>query len=89
MMEFLMKVGSGIIAGMTWSVTGYWKNKKYEDFDWYRFSRAAVLGAIVGAAYGAFNVPMDATMTYLTQIGFTGLVENILKGIYRKFSSWF
>ena len=82
-MDFVKGLVVGVASGVSWSVSGYWKSKQDEYFDWVKFGRSVVVGAVCGVAFEMFGVPMDATYQYLATVGLTAGVENVLKGVKR------
>jgi len=74
---------SGIGAGVTFSVTSYWK-KKDQKFKWGKFLTTVGVGAIAGVAMGLFDLPVSSAYEYMLALGAVPLVENGLKIVSRK-----
>ena len=74
---------SGIGAGITYALTS-WGKKEGQEFDWIKFGRTVILGAICGMAFEVTGAPFDLTMTYLINLGAVPVIENLLLIIKRK-----
>lgn len=74
---------SGIGAGVTYALTG-WGKKEGQKFDYVKFGTTVIIGGISGLVFSLTNMPLDATMTYLTNLGIVPVTENLLKIIWRK-----
>lgn len=79
----LEQIGSGIAAGITFALSGFFKSKG-EPFDYTRFGATIALGAGIGVIYGIAGIPFDVTMSYATQLGAIAIIENALKAIWRR-----
>lgn len=80
----------GAAAGVTYAFTGYVKSSG-EPMDWFKFAKTGVLGAVVGVATEFLPITMDEGLTYMTSLGFTPVIENGLKALFRRgaaFKAW-
>ena len=74
---------TGILAGATYGASTFAK-KEGQEFDLLKFGTTVIIGAGSGAAMGLFNMDIEIAYTYAIQIGTVTIVENTLKGLYRK-----
>ena len=74
---------TGIIAGITFAVTGYWKSKG-EEIDWTKFFTTVLLGLGIGVVYYFTGIEFGLGLTYLTQLGAVPIIENLLKSVWRR-----
>jgi len=85
--EVLVGLVKGVIAGMGYAITGYskaYKRGKQEEFDLSKFTATAILGALVGAVAGYMGMPIETAYDYVLTAGLIGVIENILKAIGRR-----
>ena len=74
-------IGIGMLSGVGYAATGYFKNfSAGETFDYTKAAPAVVLGAIVGGVAGAMNMQTDAAFAFFGFWGVVGGVSNVLKG---------
>jgi len=74
----------GIGAGVTYSLTSYFK-KKEQEFEWNKFLITVGIGAVSGIGMKLFNLPIETMQEYLITLGIVPVLENVIKIIYRKF----
>lgn len=81
--ELLARVLYGAGSGIAWSLTGFAKSKG-EKFDYFMFGRSVVLGGLIGVTSTFTGLPHEGMMGLLSNYGVVGLVENALKGLFRR-----
>ena len=79
----LARAGVGALAGFTYGFTGYAKSAG-EEMDWLKFAKTGILGAIVGVGSEFSGLSMDTVEIYAVSMGFTAVIENALKAVWRK-----
>ncbi len=74
-------VAYGLIGGALYATSGFLKNFE-EKFDYKKFLRTLILGAIVGVTNAMLGLPIteDAVMVALSA-GEVAIIENFLKSI--------
>lgn len=74
-----------VLGSCAYAISGYFKNlkKKREKFDFYKFSKTAVIGIAVGIVMEFSNLNQNAALSFLESAGITAMIDNILKGIFR------
>jgi len=83
MIELISKVGSGVVAGIMYSLSSYAK-KKDQEFDWVKFVSTIGFGAFVGLVHGSIGLDLSAANALLINLGAVPIVENVCKAIWRK-----
>lgn len=81
----ITSIGSGVAAGITFSVTSYWK-KKDQEFKWNKLFTTIVIGGAAGLVMGLFDLPVGTAYEYVLALGAVPIVENFIKIVTRK---WF
>jgi len=76
----------GLIGGALYAVSGFLKSMD-EKFEYKKFLRTVVLGAIVGATNSLLGIPVteDAVMVALSA-GEVAIVENFLKSVIKYYA---
>ena len=80
-------VYNGILAGIVYSLSGYFKNKpKGHDFDYKKFGDALYLGVASGLITAFANVDLDQAQLISAQVGIVALLKNIVHGVATYFT---
>ena len=84
-------IGLSILAGVLWAVLGWWKaRQKGEEFSGPKFTRAIVIGIIVGAISGWRGLSFETSEVVLMQVigafGATGLIDWVAIEIWKRVS---
>lgn len=85
--EVLVGLVKGAIAGMGYAITGYaksYKDGEQEEFDLSKFTATTILGAVVGAVAEFSGMPIESLYDYVLTAGLIGIIENILKAVGRR-----
>ena len=75
-------IAMGVGAGITFSLSAYFKKEK-QDFDWLKFSTTVAIGGLAGVGMSLFNLPVAASYEYVLALGAIPIVENVMKMIWR------
>jgi hypothetical protein len=73
----------GIVAGLGYGITGYFKSIQKEKFEPYKFSQSVIVGALAGAFMGYYGWTFEVATQFIANLGLVALIENIKKGILR------
>ena len=73
----------GLAAGVTYSLA-LWSKKEHQKFEWTKFGTTAAVGAIAGVVMAFMEVDIATAYAMLIAAGATGIVESLIKAIYRK-----
>ena len=79
----ISSVIAGVGAGITFSVSSYWK-KKDQEFDWGKLGATVAIGAITGVVTGLLDMPISTVNEFVVNLGAVPIVENIVKIVWRK-----
>lgn len=73
----------GLGAGVAYSLA-LWSKKEHQKFDWTKFGTTAAVGAIAGVVMAFMETDIATAYAMLIAAGATGIVESLIKAIYRK-----
>ena len=78
----LEMIWNGVLAGIVYSLSGYFKNKpEGHDFDYTKFMNAIYLGAFSGLLYSFSGIELEQAQSIMLQIGIVAIVKNFLHGL--------
>lgn len=86
--EYAFKIVKGICTGVAWSLSGFGKVPG-EDFDFVIFGKSIGVGAGVGLLAGLLDIPFESGLEFFAAFGVTGLIENGVKTVWRRWLSRF
>ena len=90
MLESLIPYVTGAISGLLYGGTVYFKKRDpKKKFDLKKIAPTLVIGAIAGVMLASQGLAvtganLESSIVMLTGAGFTVIVENLLKKLYRK-----
>ena len=68
-MTLLKDMAIGLLSGLTVSITGALKDAPYEGFDWFKFIRSPIIGAVEAPLIvKGMGKPIDTPLLYLSTI---------------------
>lgn len=73
----------GVLAGITYALSGYLKSSNNEKFDAEKFVRTVIIGAIVGGYAAYKGISMDKAYMFVISTGIVAYIDNALKFISR------
>jgi diacylglycerol kinase len=82
-----MEIVVAIAAAVVYALTGYFKSVK-EEVDMVKAVTTVIIGVLVGVVLYVGNIPVTAENVAAQMLAYAGLivlVENIVKGVYRRF----
>jgi len=88
MEELLIQAARGAVSGAAYGLGSWAKNiddSKKRDFDVYKFIRAPIMGAIVGAVAGYTGLSTGEATDYLALAGYTAIADIGIKALARKY----
>lgn len=83
MVDILVNALYGIVGGVAYGLTGFFKAKT-EKFDVMKFGTTLVVGAISGLVVGFTGMTVDAASLAVSSAGITVMVENVFKRFTKK-----
>lgn len=85
------RVGLGVLAGVTYSIYGWYQlADEKEEFKPRKFVRGIILGAVAGAIAGYLDVPIEqgegVVMNYMAAFGLSAGLDRLVVWIVKKVS---
>ncbi len=77
---------AGVIGGIGYSLVGWAQSYKHEgdEFDWIKFGKAVVIGALVGAGSGYSGQTYSVLFTGTLGVGVIKVVDVLWKAIVKR-----
>lgn len=72
-----------LLAGITYSLSTYFKKAQDQEFDWSKFFTTALVGGVVGLGAAFLKMDVPASYEYMLGLGVVPLIENVGKAIWR------
>ena len=83
MIDLVTKGLTGLVAGLSYALTGFGKSKG-EAIDWKKLTVSVLVGCGAGVVSGLAGWEMEMSVQFLTSAGITVLVENLVKTLWRR-----
>lgn len=83
MIDYLERGLTGLVAGLSYGLTGFGKSKG-EKIDWKKLTISVVVGLGAGIISAFTGWEMTVAVQFLASAGITVLVENGIKTLWRR-----